>query len=183
MNLKSGAIIALSTGIVLLGIGLTAAFGFWTTESTKIPKKLDTGKISQSGSTETTSGIADSKATGSSNAALPEYDPSDIKGSYTFQEISNLYKIPLENLSAAFMIEKNATAAFKCKDLAGIFTDASNEIGTASVRMFVSFYYGLDYTSTAEEVYLPETAVALLKEKSSVTPAQLVYLETHTVKK
>ena len=175
MKLKSDVVIVLSTFIVLLGIGLTYAFGFWTTESTKIPGKLPY-KISSSDSAPSVSGSTDPQAPGL------EYDPADIKGSYTFKEISNLYKVPLKELAAAFMVEESAAATFKCKDLMTKFEDAANEIGTASMRLFVSYYYGLDYAST-ETVYLPETAVIILKEKASMTPAQLAYLESHTVKK
>ncbi len=182
MNLKSSTILAISTAIVLLGIGLTAAFGFWTTVSTKVPRKLSSEQLSQLDSSKSVSGSAGSQTTVASTAGQLEYNPNDIKGSYTFQEISNLYKIPLDDITSAFMVEKSAAATFKCKDLEGIFSGASNEIGTASVRMFVSYYYGLDYPLT-EEVYLPETAVKILKEKSSVTSTQLVYLESHTVKK
>lgn len=191
MTVKSGTMVVLSIGIVLLGIAVTSAFGLWTTQSTKTPKKLSPEQISSQTSIAAASGSADlasvdSQKTDSSNDSsaiasdILEYDPDDIKGSYTFLEISNLYKIPIPDLAAAFMVEESAAKEFKCKDLEGIFSTAPNEIGTASVRLFVSLYYGLNYKST-EEIYLPESAMGILKQHGRMTPDQLLYLESHTV--
>lgn len=182
MGIKSNTTLIISTIIVITGIVTTNALGIWTTVSTKIPKKLSTEQASQLISTNN-SRSDDSTTTSSTedNKPILEYDPADIKGSYTFLEISKLYLIPIGNLASAFNVDENIAETFKCKDLEGIFADASNEIGTASVRMFVSYYYGLDYES-AEEVYLPDSAVTILKTNSKITQTQLVYLETHTVK-
>jgi len=166
VNIKSGTAVLLSTGIVISGIILTSALGLWTTQSTKTPKKLSTEQSS-------------SQSPAQSSGELV-YDPEGIKGSYTFLEISNLYKIPLKDLASAFSVDENAAKDFKCKDLESIYADASKEIGTASVRMFVSFYYGRDYLSV-EEVYLPATALDVLKQHSKATPAQLAFLETRSV--
>lgn len=175
MKIKSYIAILISTFIVLSGIAITTALGLWTTKSTKIPKKLDISQSSQQLLSDSQSSAADS-----AGQSLPEYDPSGIKGSYTFGEISNLYKIPLADLSAAFLVKEGQAKDFKCKDLSTIFSEADNEIGTASVRMFVSFFYGIDYEST-ESVYLTKQAFDILKANSKITAKQISYLETHTI--
>lgn len=155
MKIKPQITIIISICIVLTGIGFSYIFGLWTTQSNKVPKKLE------------------------HDENLNQYDPSDIRGSYTFSEISSLFNIPIEDLTAAFMVEEDAAAEFKCKDLELIFTDTPNEIGTGSVRMFAAFYLGLPYELT-EDTYLTDSAVQILKQKSNITPEQLSYLETHT---
>jgi hypothetical protein len=169
MKTKASIVLSSSVLIVAAGIVLTMATGFWTTESNKIPKRLSISKVEY-----------DSAATSGDLSGLPEYDPSDIRGSYTFAEIGNLYKIPLEVLAEAFMVEESRAAAFKCKDLGTHFEGAGVEIGTASMRMFVSFYYGLTYSST-EEPFLPASAAAILDSGTGMTEEQRSYLSEHTV--
>jgi hypothetical protein len=154
MKIKPQFTIIISVCIVLTGIAFTYLLGLWTTQTTKVPKKLEQDEYSD------------------------QYDPSDIRGSYTFSEISNLFNIPIEDLAAAFMVEEDAAAEFKCKELEQIYTDTLNEIGTGSVKMFVAFYLGLPYELT-EDTYLPDSAAQILKQKSNITPEQLTYLETH----
>ncbi len=156
MKIKSQTTIIIAVCIVLVGIGLTSAFGLWTTQSTKIPDKLNQTENSQ------------------------KYDPADIRGSYTFSEISDLFNVPIDDLANAFSVNPNDAKEFKCKDLEKIFSNAPNEIGTGSVRMFVAFYHGLPYDLN-ETTYVPDHAAQILKQQSSITPEQLSYLESHTV--
>ncbi|NCA79965.1 MAG: hypothetical protein EOM76_07260 [Sphingobacteriia bacterium] len=146
----------ISICIVITGIILTSALGLWATQSTKVPQKFQEEKLSE------------------------QYNPADIRGSYTFSEISNLFHIPLEDLAAAFMVEKSKAAEFKCKELEGTFTQAAGEIGTDSMRMFVAFYLGLPY-DLASDTYLTQVGAQILKEKSNITSEQLSYLENHTI--
>ena len=156
MKIKPQTTIIISTCIVLAGIIVTFVSGLWVTQSTKIPDKLKQSEYSQ------------------------KNDPADIRGSYTFSEISKLFNVPVEDLASAFLVEEDNAGEFKCKDLEKIFADAPNEIGTGSVRMFVAFYQGLPYSLT-ENTYVPARAAEILKQKSSITPEQLSYLESHTV--
>ena len=135
---------------------LTSVTGLWKTKSEKVPDKFKEVEYSEL------------------------YDPADIKGSYTFSEISRLYNIPIEDLSAAFGIKESNSSDFKCKDLESIYEDSQYEIGTASVRMFTAYYLGLPYEQT-EETYLQETAVKILKEKGNMDKEQLDYIESHTI--
>jgi hypothetical protein len=130
--------------------------GLWVTQSTKVPDKLKQSEYSQ------------------------KNDPADIRGSYTFSEISKLFNVPVDDLAAAFLVEEDNAGEFKCKDLEKIFADVPNEIGTGSVRMFVAFYQGLPYDLSGS-TYVTDHAAELLKQKSSITSEQLTYLESHTV--
>lgn len=154
MRIKPQTAIALVLAIFVVGITGTSVLGVWTTESTKIPARLREAQFSGA------------------------YDPSDIRGSFTFPEISNLYQIPLEDLAAAFEIEPAQAEHFKCKDLETVYATSPYEIGTSSVRMFTAYYLGLPYLPT-EETYLPDAAVKILTEKGNPTQEQRDYLKNH----
>ena len=156
MKIKPQTAILIVLAIFISGITITSALGIWATTSSKIPVKLKDAQYSQ------------------------EYDPSDIRGSYTFSEISQLYNIPINDLAAAFSVDKEKAPDFKCKDLESIYADSQYEIGTASVRMFAAYYRGLPYNPT-EETYLPDMAAKILAEKSKMTPEQRDYLGSHTI--
>ena len=156
MKVKSQTTVIISIFIVLAGIVFTSVLGLWHTQSTKVPQKLKQDEDSQ------------------------QYDPADIRGSYSFLEVSNLFNVPVKDLAAAFFVNGGEVNDFKCKDLEGTFANATNEIGTGSVRMFVAFYHGLPYDLTGS-TYVTDRAAQLLKQNSKMTPEQLSYLETHTV--
>jgi len=156
MKIKPQTAILIVLAIFISGIAITSAAGIWTTKTTKVPAKLTDAQYS---------GI---------------YDPADIRGSYTFADISRLYNIPAEDLSAAFGVEESRLSDFKCKDLESISADSPYEIGTASVRMFTAYYLGVPYEAT-ETVYLPDTAVKILMEQGSMTQAQREDLENHAI--
>jgi len=165
MKLKPQTTILLSTLFVCAGILVTWATGLWQTESDKQPRKLETD-------------TAQAQVQGNSSQA--QYDPADIRGSYTFGEISSLYEIPLADLAAAFGVKEEEAGAFQVKSLKEVYPDTENEIGTASVRMFAAYYLGVAYTPS-EESYLPEIAAAILKDKGRMTIEQAAYLESHTL--
>lgn len=146
----------LALAIFLAGIVITSAAGIWTTKSSKTPAKLQDAQYADT------------------------YDPADIRGSYTFSDISRLYRIPLEDLSAAFGVQDSQAPDFKCKDLESIYADSQYEVGTASVQMFTAYYLGLPYTPT-EETYLTVTATEILAQKGSMTGEQQEYLDSHTI--
>ncbi len=155
MKIKPQLAIVITLIICVAGIAVTSALGLYNTKTTKTPSKLD-----QAGYTD-------------------QNDPSDIRGSYTFSDISSLYSVPLEDLSAAFGQSFKTAAALKCKDLETLYAGSPEEIGTASMRMFVAFYLGLPY-DLAGETYLPDSAASILREKGAMTPDQGSYLNTHT---
>ena len=94
MKLKTRHLAPLILAFFVFGIGGTMAFNLWRTEGSKNPARFSTGEHEG------------------------EYNPADIRGSYTFSDISEVFKIPLEDLSKAFGLENvRSVAEFQCKDL------------------------------------------------------------------
>lgn len=184
MKINVKLALLLSTAIVAAGVGLSMATGFWSTESSKTPGKLSQSSSRSTASTQNDVSSSLDNATGSNAANTTESkmdnDPADIKGSFTFKEISSLYQIPLAELAKAFRLTESQSQTLQCKDLGSLFEEAPNEIGTASMRMFVSFYHGIDYSST-EEVYLPREALEILKKSPNIKPEQLTAAEKNLV--
>lgn len=148
--------------IFFSGIATTMALGIWTTESDKKPSRYNDG------------------------IAAGEYDPSDIRGSYTFEEVSNLFDIPVPVLYEAFGLPASADpAATQTKELEGFYgeisgPDGSVEIGNESVQVFVALYKDLPVTLV--DTWLPTPAVdLLLAANPNLTAEQLEYLSTHNV--
>lgn len=82
-------------------------------------------------------------------------------------------------MAYAFDLPKQIDAsAFKNKELEKIYANQELEVGTGSVRLFVSFYKGLPY-ELVEETYLLSSAVEILKEKANLTQEQIAYLDSH----
>ncbi len=159
MKLKSYTLAALVVVIIFGGIAISTAMGWWNTESSKSPQRYSDG------------------------TASGEYDPADIRGSYTFGEISGLFAIPLDDLAAAFRLPADVDAAsFTVKDLEAIVTGLPVEIGTSSVRLFTAFYNGLPYDLAAsEQTYLFPEAAEILTARNMMLPEQAEYLLTHIV--
>ena len=160
MKIKS---IHMAFAIILFifgSIAATSALGLWQTTNDKTPAVFKEG---------------DYKG---------EYNPADIRGSYTFQEISGTFNIPLDDLGKAFNLKDSSTyAGFKCKDLEALYGELSTEgkeIGTDSVRYFVSLYIGLPFTP-GEDTCLPDTAIHILKSKASIPEEQWKDIEKHSV--
>lgn len=147
--------------VILFGsIIFTTAMNWWQTESQKVPATFTEGE------------------------AAGEYNPADIRGSYTFQDIETSFDVPVGDLAAAFAIPAESdAAAYAIKDLETLYAaqaEAGTEIGTGSVRYFTALYTGLPY-EVVEDTYLPAPAVDLLKSRVVLTAEQLAYLEAHTV--
>lgn len=157
MKIKARTLGILVTVIIFGGISLSSAMNLWITESTKEPDNIESGDYEG------------------------EYDPMDIKGSYTFGEVSNLFDIPLEELAIAFDLPEDIDpSTFKNKDLETIYLDQEYEIGTGSVRMFVALYKGLPY-EPEELPYLLDSAAKILTGKVKLSEEQLEYLLSHTI--
>ena len=125
MKIKS---ITLGGALVILlfgGIMISSVFGWWQTESNKVPAKIKEGE------------------------AAGEYNPEDIRGSYGFIDISEHFEIPLETLADAFMLPNDVDPSlFKNKDLEVLYEEIieeDKEIGNASVQLFVALYKGLPF--------------------------------------
>lgn len=153
MKIKPQTTFIVTLLVFILGISVTSTLGLYNTKTSKTPEKIETA------------GYTDS------------YDPGGIRGSYTFSDISNLYNVPLEDLSAAFGF---SDASMKISKLSTIYESASVEIGPASVKLFVAYYLGLPY-EPAEDAWLPEAAAELLLNKETLSTEQKNYVESHTL--
>lgn len=153
-----GWMVALSVLVVLFGgIYLTIGTGHWATDRQAEPLKLQSG----------------------------DYDPADIRGSYTFAEIEKFFGVPAALLFEAFGIpEEKRTDAFQIKEMEGLFEPvilegAEVEVGTDLVRVFTSIYAGLPYESD-ETTHLPEGLVKTLIQEQKLSEDQQAYWKTHT---
>ncbi len=120
------------------GIGISAAFGLWKTENTKQPAKIREGDF----------------------AGMPS--PSDIRGSYTWDEVSKAFGLPVDRLLSAF---GSSSGSDKVNSLEGRYAGklpAGTEIGTDSVRLFVSLYTGLPHEPESDTI-LPDAAFPILR--------------------
>jgi len=154
--------------VIFGGIAGTMALNFWNTEggggsqgtgNSRVPITFQTGEFAG------------------------EYNPADLRGSYSFGHISELFEIALDELGTAFGLGAiEDLAGFKCMDLHAAYANLEEdvEIGTGSVKAFVALYTGLPFT-LADDEYLPQSAVELLKAKVTLTEDQVAFLDTHSV--
>ena len=147
--IKEKYIILIILVLIFGGIGLFKLAGVWSTETNKVPVKFSSGELAG------------------------EYNPDDIRGSYTLDDIATLFEIPEDVLKAAFNIPLDTDAtAFKSKDLEGLYEGV--EIGNDSMKAFVAVYKSIDYDLT--DVLLPDEAVDILLEAHPEFDAQMVAL-------
>ncbi len=139
------------------GILATITADVWTTEKAKEPAKYLEG------------------------VAVGKYNPDDIKGSYSFEEISEFFDIDLQVLFEAFGISKETSGnEIKTKDLKEIYADIPVEIGNESVKVFVALYKNLPVE--LEEIYLPDSAIKILMElPTEWTEEQLEHFKEYSV--
>ena len=159
MKLQSKTLGLIILVILFGGIFGSSALDLWKTQSTKVPNRLQEGE------------------------AAGEYNPEDIRGSYQFGRISDLFDIPLDVMSSAFGLPPGVDAAgFQCGDLESLYGELGDdvEIGTGSVKFFVALYSGIPY-ELPEDDYLPEQAVEILKNHASLTEEQIVFLNAHAL--
>ncbi len=147
--------LALVIFIVLFGgIFLTSALNWWNDGSSKIPRTITQGE------------------------AAGQYNPADIRGSYTFGNVSQYFNIPLETLRSVFHVPaERDMASFPLKDLETIDPNLSPH----AVALFAALYNGLPF-NIEEGVLLPSEAVDILKQQARMTPEQEAFIETHTIK-
>ncbi len=156
MRLSSKSLAAIILVVLFGGISFASVTGWWVTELTKQAATFSDGEF----------------------AGLP--NPADIRGSYTFGDVENNFKVPAAILAQAFGVSSDDPAAFEVKDLESTYADQEFEIETTSVRFFVALYTGLPY-EIVEDVYLPKRAAEMLKSQATLTAEQVAYLDAHTV--
>lgn len=129
--------------LFFLGIGFTMINGYWQTESSKTPVKLTTGD------------------------AAGEYDPGDIRGSYSLQDVENAFDIPVATLAKAFGIsDMENPGSVQIKEFEESFGIIDGmEVGTDSMRLFVALYLGRPFIPEADTA-LPQPAYNILKKEA-----------------
>ncbi len=157
MNLTSKPLAIIIFVLMFGGISFSSLMGWWQTETTKEPATFTEGEFA---------GMA---------------NPADIRGSYTFGDITNSFGIDSQILAQAFGITAEDPAAFGVKELESIYLDSGVEVGTASVRLFVAYYNGLPFDTTSLEIYMPQSATDILLARGNLSPEQVTYLEAFTV--
>ncbi|GMQ63744.1 hypothetical protein [Vallitalea maricola] len=154
MKLKSLYIPLIIIIILFGGVTISKGLGIWITESTKIPKTISSGTYAG------------------------EYDPGDIRGSYTFNDIYNSFNITPEILAEAFNIITENPQDFQVKSLEDKYSDLEVEVGTDSVRRFTALYTGLPYDS--DEI-LPQQAIDILYTNNKITDSETESLLENTI--
>lgn len=156
-KVKTG-VLALSLFLILFGgIAAADAAGFWSTENDKQPAKFSEGE------------------------SAGEYMPEDIRGSYTFEEVSTLFEIDLPILYQAFGIDPATDGTvIKTKDLEVMYGDLGAEIGNESVQVFVALYKGLPITLDGTDLPAP-AADLLLGSGLPLIEEQIAYVQEHRI--
>lgn len=158
MRKISSKFMALTVFFVIFGgIGATILADVWTTESTKVPVTYQDGEFKG------------------------EYNPEDIRGSYTFSEVSELFEVDLADLLKAFGIPEGTDGTtIQTKILGEMYPGLPNEIGNGSVQLFVAFYKGLPVE--LDDTYLPAQAKDILyRVNGKLSAEDKTYIESHLV--
>ncbi len=165
MKLKTGTLAILLIVVLFGGIFLSQQLGWWSTEAS--------GSGSGGGGTKTPVTIKTGEYAGTA-------DPADIRGSYTFTDVSKNFNIPIEDLADAFLVLPSEAAVIKCKDIETMASEGKYgelEVGTSSVRAFVANYLGMEIEAANPEDDIPPSAIEVILERGNPTEAQKAKLE------
>ena len=157
MKIKPGVLALVVLVILFGGIQVASAMGLWQTTSSKVPAKFETGDYAGT------------------------YNPADIRGSYTFAEIADVFQIESDVLLQAFgFAPETDPSQLKSKDLEARFAGAAFEIGNGSMQVFVALYQNLPIDLADEG--LPSPAVdIILASNQKLSSDSLAWLERHRV--
>jgi len=149
MKIRSRHMAPIILTFFVIGIAGTMVLNLWDTEKEKVPARYKSGDF------------------------VGQYDPSDIRGSYTFADINEAFNIPVEELAKAFgFSDAENPTALKAKDVEGTYGKMEEgELGTDSIRLFVAYYKGLPF-DPEEDTLIPGPAISILKEKGKLTKEQ-----------
>lgn len=114
------------------------------------------------------------------------YDPSDIRGSAKFKDLSVWFDIPIDALGNAFMVPENQWDTFANKNLETLYpelAESGTEIGNGSVKYFIALYKNLPYEIDEEEItYLPISAMEILESLEDISKENLEIAKKNLVK-
>ncbi len=142
----------------VIGIGSTMFSGYWRTESSKVPARYTEGELAG------------------------EYNPADIRGSYSFDDIEEAFGIPVETLAKAFgFSDAENPGAMQIKTFEESYgSSEAGEIGTDSMRFFVSLYLDRPYIPE-EDTLIPQPAFNILKKEGNASDETLAEVEDKVV--
>ena len=155
-HLSANKVGLLTVAILIGGILLSVAFGLWKTSSTKQPALIKSGSF----------------------AGLP--NPADIRGSYTYQDVTNAFAVPVEVLLAAFQSQNGAQRLGDLEELWLANIPEGTEVGTDSVRLFVALYTGIDFEAE-EGTLLPASAIEVLEQQQKTSDPRFAELKASAV--
>ncbi|MBN1848529.1 MAG: hypothetical protein JW932_08080 [Deltaproteobacteria bacterium] len=158
MKIKSKHIAPIVLAFFVIGIAGTMLLNLWSTELEKEPARYLSGEFEG------------------------EYDPSDIRGSYTFADIDKAFDVPVEDLADAFgFADAPDPDIIKAKDVEETYGALEQgELGTDSIRLFVALYKGLPFLPE-DETLIPGSAVSILASKVDLTEEQKLILKDRTI--
>lgn len=156
MKISSRLLMVLVPVLIFGGIGIGVLTGSWQTESDKTPSRFSTGEYE-----------------GQAN-------PVDIRGSYTFDDISRVFGIDTAVLAEAFNVPEQS-GDLRLADLEGLYGEIDGyEIGTDAVRLFVARYLGVPYEpESTTGTFAP--AVSAIEAAGNADAQQLVDLRSRVV--
>lgn len=131
----------ISVGILFGGIAVSMLLGLWSVESSKQPALIKEGSF------------------------VGQPSPSDIRGSYTWGDVSKAFGISAPLLVEAFGATSSVDRVSLLEAQYVAVVPEGQEVGTDSVRLFVSLYTGLPHTPE-EGTLLPSSAIVVLKRQA-----------------
>lgn len=133
--------VGIVTVIVLFGgIGFSMLLGLWNVESSKQPALIRSGEF------------------------VGQPSPSDIRGSYTWEDVSKAFGIPSDLLMEAFGASSGSDKVSLLETLYQGKVQEGQEVGTDSVRLFVSLYTLLPHIPE-DGTLLPKSAIMVLRRE------------------
>jgi hypothetical protein len=158
MKVNSKHLAFLTFVFFILGIGGTMISNYWNTETVKIPARYKEGTFAG------------------------DYDPSDIRGSYTFDDVNKSFNLPVIDLANSFGFGNSENKSqIKAKDIEGTYGEMeTGELGTDSVRWFVALYSAKPFTP-GEDTLMPQAAIDILKSKGKLNPEQEAKLQKKAI--
>jgi ferredoxin len=145
-KISTRALGIVSVAVLFVGIGFSMLLGLWNVASSKQPSLIRQGQFSGQPS------------------------PSDIRGSYTWDDVSKAFGIPSNVVMEAFGATSSTDRVSLLEALYQGKVPEGQEVGTDSVRLFVSLYTGLPHSPEAGTL-LPTSAIMVLEREGKVGPA------------
>lgn len=162
MKIKPIWLALLTLVIIFGGIGIAQLTNLWSTDSGEGGNGGGNGR--------------------SRTVEAGEYDPDEIRGSFSFETVSVAFEIEPEVLLAAFGLPTDLDPAdLRTGDLEALYEGSGVEVGNGSVKMFVALYKNLPIEIDVES-FLPIPAVEAIRQANpNLTTEQAGYLLSNEI--